>query len=96
MQSKAFGLHLATVSFLFSPEGNGRFYRNESHISYRILSFRKERHIKFYHFGEYCGLSFLFRPMRIPQFRGALHKATQAACQGFLTGPPTTDRAAEL
>ena len=75
--------HPATVSFLFSPKGNGRSYQNGSHISYRILSFRKERHIKFYHFGEYCGLSFLFRPMRIPRLGGTLHKATQAACQNY-------------
>lgn len=38
----------------------------------------------------------LLRPMRIPRFGGALTKATQAACQWFLTDPPTTDRAAEL
>lgn len=57
LRCKAGCPHRATVSFLFSPKGNGRFYRNESHISYRILLFRKERHIKFYHFGEYCGLN---------------------------------------
>ena len=49
LQSKAFGLHLATISFLFSPKGNGRSYRKERHISYRILSFRIESHILFSH-----------------------------------------------
>lgn len=38
-------LHLATVSFLVSPKGNGRSYRKEHHILYRILSFRIESHI---------------------------------------------------